>query len=441
VESVKAELGPTGSRQWFGDNYAENGRTNFVNRLDMPIALNNDWPANANGNWQIATLTDLGIWQGYYRNLATKTNLFPVSPQPQPPAQDVLLALSKYNPVVEELRADADARPDCRFPLDYNRDDTWQILLPHLAMFKGTSRLLELRAVAELQNGQSDEALNDIKFSFRLIDSIRTEPFLISHLVRIAMFQITMQPVYEGLAEHRWSGEQLVELDSELAKFDFLADYQTAMRGERGLEISAIESLEHADRRQFNELLDNGDMSPVAYTIFSFIPNGWLYQNELNVCRFQVTWYSPLVDETNQTVSPAQVRAASNALAREIRHRTPENFWMAWLLPDLSGAVEKFAYAQESADLARVAIALERYRQGTGVYPGSLDVLAPSLIDEIPHDIIGGQPLHYQRTSDGKFILYSVGWNGRDDGGVVSRRKNSTVDINMGDWVWRYPQQ
>jgi hypothetical protein len=43
-----------------------------------------------------------------------KTNLaaneFPVTPQPQSPAADVLLALSKYDPVIEELRRTARCR-------------------------------------------------------------------------------------------------------------------------------------------------------------------------------------------------------------------------------------------------------------------------------------------------------------------------------------------
>ena len=47
----------------------------------------------------------------------------------------------------------------------------------------------------------------------------------------------------------------------------------------------------------------------------------------------------------------------------------------------------------------------------------SLDALAPQFIETIPHDIIGGQPLHYRRTEDGQFVLYSVGWNETDDGG------------------------
>jgi len=110
-------------------------------------------------------------------------------------------------------------------------------------------------------------------------------------------------------------------------------------------------------------------------------------------------------------------------------------------LPSLGGAVKRFAHAQSSVDLARVAIALERYRLAHGEYPESLDALTPLFMEKILHDIINGQPLHYRRTDDGQFVLYSVGWNETDDGGVVAFTKGKTtaVDINQGDWVWRYP--
>ena len=71
-----------------------------------------------------------------------------------------------------------------------------------------------------------------------------------------------------------------------------------------------------------------------------------------------------------------------------------------------------------------MAIALERYRLAHGEYPESLDVLAPQFMAKLPHDIINGQPLHYRRTSDGQFVLYSVGWNETDDGGVVGFTKS-----------------
>jgi hypothetical protein len=66
-------------------------------------------------------------------------------------------------------------------------------------------------------------------------------------------------------------------------------------------------------------------------------------------------------------------------------------------------------------------------------------VLVPQFIAGLPHDIINGQPLNYRRTADDRFVLYSVGWNETDDDGEVGLKENGSVDINTGDWVWRYP--
>jgi hypothetical protein len=107
----------------------------------------------------------------------------------------------------------------------------------------------------------------------------------------------------------------------------------------------------------------------------------------------------------------------------------------------LEKAVQKFAYAQEVTDLARIACALERYHLAHGNYPETLDTLTPQFLKTVPHDVIGGQPLKYRRTEDDQFVLYSVGWNEKDDGGTValSKGKSHSVDIRNGDWVWRYP--
>ncbi|HEY5041711.1 MAG TPA: hypothetical protein VIK53_06870 [Verrucomicrobiae bacterium] len=64
----------------------------------------------------------------------------------------------------------------------------------------------------------------------------------------------------------------------------------------------------------------------------------------------------------------------------------------------------------------------------------------------VPHDIIGGQPLHYRRTDDGKFLLYSVGWDETDNGGIIYLGESSHWVGNKwvpyeSDWVWHYPTQ
>jgi hypothetical protein len=416
--------------------------TNVVNRLEMAVSHNFDSPTNGTGYWLEGTKTDVKVWQQYYRALAAKTNEFPVAPQPQSPAADVLLALSKYNSAIEELRQ-ASQLAYSRFPLNYDTDCPATILLPHLAGLKRVTQVLQLRAIAELQDGQSDKALDDIKLMLRLVDSIRTEPFLISHLVRIALLNIAFQPIWEGLAEHKWSGKQLIELDQELAKLDFFVDYGVAMHGEQACSVGVIDYLRRT--RKVGDIFgtDGDDVSNERITglVFYLSPSGWFYQNQLRYCRYFTRWYLLLSDVKRGIFSPASLRNADAALDLEFRHVGPYNKLEAMLFPAFGAVAKRFASTQESVDLARVACALERYRLAHGEYPELLDVLMPQFIAKLPHDIIDGQPLHYRRTSDGQFVLYSVGWNEKDDGGVVGLRESGSVDITKGDWVWRYPSK
>ena len=412
---------------------------NFVDRLKMSVVHNDELPANGSGNWQKSTASDLKVWQQYYRAQAAKANEFPVPAEPQSPAADVLLALSKYDPAIEELRQ-ASKMSESRFPLNYDNEPPAAILLPHLAALKKCTQVLQLRAIAELQNDQSDMALADVKLSLRLTDAIHTEPFLISHLVRIAMVNITLQPIWEGLARHQWSDAQLAELESELARLDFLADYEFTMRGERALGVANIDYLRRTHKFDLMSNSDNGRSSqPVQNIAFHLMPNAWFYQNELAIARMHQQWILPPVDVEHQMVSPEAVRRNETAKTNELSHLAFYDVFARMLFPALSPAVKRFAYAQESVNLARTAIALERYRLAHGVLPETLDALTPQFIGQVPHDIINGQPLHYLRTADGQFVLYSVGWNETDDDGEVGLTKGGAVDVNTGDWVWRYP--
>ena len=423
-------------------------RTNVIERLRMSVSGQPDtgeiYLAHATnaGDWAIAKLTDLKGWQQYYRKIYSTTNEFPIPPQPQSPAADVLLALSKHDLDIEELR-EAAKLPGSRFPLEYDNDNPAAILLPHLASLRICSQTLALRATAELQNDQSGKALDDVKLSLRLVESVRNEPLLISHLVRLAILQISVQPIYEGLAAHRWSDAQLIALEAELAKLNYLADYKLVMRGEMILfQHGLIDYLRHHPEKVITSFgVDAYDSEAPRWqqSLCHLIPSGWFYQNELSCARLMVQFYIPLADTNRQTISPAMAHQADAAIESDRSHLNAYNVLENLLLPALSSAARKFAYAQTSADLARTAITLERCRLAHGEFPEKLEALAPQFIKEVPHDVIGGQPLHYHRTADGKFILYSVGWNETDESGVVGLKKDSErIDISQGDWVWKY---
>lgn len=416
-----------------------------ADRIDLSIYRGDSkiWPTTG-GSWQKGTFTDLTQWQQYFRRLAESdpTNAFPVPSQPKTPAADVLLALSTFDPVVEELRK-ASQRPYARLPLNYeNGFQEAARLLPVLAGVKRCTQLIELRTIAELQSSQSQKALDDTKLLLRVMDSLRKQPFLISHLVRIAVMAYTIQPIYEGLAQHRWSEPQLIDLQNELAKLDFLADYQTAMQGEKMCGIEAFEN--QRITRQMQTYVQESGATRVETVSLRLMPSAYFYQNELSIARLQEQFVLPLVDLTNRIVSPAAQRSAEAAVEvqrKSISRFSPYKLQALMIFPAISKSVSKFASAQVSVDLARVACALERYRLAHGQYPESLDALAPQFIDKLPHDIVNGQTLHYRRADDGRFVLYSVGWNEKDDGGVVAVTKSGRVDSEKGDWVWKYPAQ
>ena len=159
--------------------------------------------------------TDLRLWQQYYRAIP----IFLRGHNLGEAAQDVLFALAKYDSVVQELR-EANRRPYAIFPVHF--DENYQALLPYLAVLKKLSVVLRLRATALLETGQLDEAVQDITLSFRLAEVLKPEPLLISQLVRISITQIAIEPVWEGLAKHRWKEPQLVELQRTLTMLQIL---------------------------------------------------------------------------------------------------------------------------------------------------------------------------------------------------------------------------
>src|SRR5208282_3603306 len=132
-------------------------------------------PANELGNWVYGRALDLKIWQEYFRMSNANTNgrpiwvqdkkvtvagpvskhTFPLPSQPQPPANDVLSALSMLNPELEALRK-ASVRTQSRFPIHY--EEIEQAIIVHVGFLGSVSRVLQLRSVAELALGDSQQA-------------------------------------------------------------------------------------------------------------------------------------------------------------------------------------------------------------------------------------------------------------------------------------------
>jgi len=77
--------------------------------------------------------------------------------------------------------------------------------------------------------------------------------------------------------------------------------------------------------------------------------------------------------------------------------------------------------AQQNA-LIEISLMLRAHKARSGAYPNSLAAAWPEKTPP-PNDLFTDKPLIYQRQGDG-YLLYSVGINGADDGGLQENRKD-----------------
>jgi hypothetical protein len=358
----------------------------------------------------------------------------------------VLEGLKSDEADLAELRL-ASARTRARFPVQYDADNPAAIQLPHLSEMKAICQRLNLRACAELAAGQSDKAADDVKLMLYLADAIKTEPMLISYLVRVACFQIAIQPVWEGLAEQRWTEGQLQELQAQFQLYDFLADLNQSLNAERAFGIRKVDLVKEKGLGWMDALGNTEEGRSTAREEFlnfvgRMMPAGWYDFERLSFCTLFDTQMKGAMNPAQARVFPAQTASNDSRLpdlweAPFLYSILHHQLIASQSLPALSKMPIKAAVPQTVANQAAIACALERYRMAKRQFPERLESVTPQYMSRLPNDVITGQPYKYRRTDDGQFILYSVGWNEKDDGGVSGT--HGLYDSQEGDWVWDYP--
>ena len=101
-----------------------------------------------------------------------------------------------------------------------------------------------------------------------------------------------------------------------------------------------------------------------------------------------------------------------------------------------SGALTIWLSRTARIECVRAALAVERYRLAKGALPETLADCAPGFLEGVPADPFTGRELRYERLRSG-FVVYSVGEDGRDDGGWEPpsrwrRPHGQTSDVTFG---------
>jgi hypothetical protein len=363
-------------------------------------------------------------------------------------AAEYLKACEAFEPKLALVRS-ALNRPYARMDGDY--EHPYNITIPNFVTFRCIAQNLSQQTQCYFLTQQPDKALDQLTFIHKLCQVLEARPTSHPMTLVAAMINVAIQGLYcnvisEGLKKHAWSDAQLQELQAQTQDLNVLPFVESAIEGERISMARTLQSpkSEVADLfTKFSSPPNRGSFAGNAwhrwrnplYVSIRLAPRGWYYQNMVSIADAM----QPVInvfDKPQNQISPQKAGAAMIKIDRLVSHPTPYNFVAALAIPNFIRAFQTAAKNQTWINLTYLACALERYHLAHNDYPETLNALVPQFADHIPHDIINGQPLHYHRTDDGHFKLYSVGWDEKDNGGAPEKLTNGEP---TGDWVWQYP--
>lgn len=120
---------------------------------------------------------------------------------------------------------------------------------------------------------------------------------------------------------------------------------------------------------------------------------------------------------------------------------------ISFLMPALSHTIRSSDSVTMQRDSALAVIAICLFRREHGRLPESLADLEPEYLPALPKDMIDGNPIRYL-PRDSSFVLYSIGADEDDDGGVPALRRDGTRDPAVrtnaqidGDWILFPPEE
>ena len=309
---------------------------------------------------------------------------------------------------------------ECRFPLDLTKGFALEV--PHLARMRQAVRLLALEAIEAASRGDGKAVAGAMVAALRASRALRSEPILMSALVRTACDSITVETLQWCLGVTRPPGPALLPVQRLLAAEateNFILD---AMIGERCFGIGAWKQLEKDAGRDLAAALGGGLRAPLG---LGLIPRA-LWNTDK---AFYLRMMNDYVDALSL---PAPRRYTEAALVgRNLQERVPRWCLLSrMLLPALERV---FQVAQRNAarcSTAAVAVACLRYRARKGRFPDDLGHLVPEFIEAVPLDPFNGKPLRYRKRRGG-IVVYSVGKNLRDDGGRMKDRRGPDIAFRI----------
>ena len=346
------------------------------------------------------------------------------------------------------------------------------VLLPIVGEVRNSARLLILRAMQSAAAGKTEVAWNEILACWRLGRLVGQGSTLVDSLVGIAIEGMAAEATVALVHHTKLSDEQIAAMRKDLAalpKRDKMIDKIDV--AERYMFLDTMQTIERkriSSIKEFVEIvgfvnalsgiltLSDGDESKIGFSravkrlwIRMFIDwdfvmhdaNRW-YDRFVRVGRMprgaeqDKAWE---LLESDYMKLRVQITDRETILTDILSGKTPRRIvserisgtFVALLMPALSAALDAEHRADMYVEMVDTAFALKLYHNKHGKYPAKLDALVPKHLKSVLVDINNEKDqVRYKRTTAG-YLLYSVGRDGKDQGGPALDDERITDDLGF----------
>jgi hypothetical protein len=421
---------------------------------NQPPAMQMIAPGKALIGWQQPDLRESGAY-GYTNSWANA------------------LADAESNRLVIELLQQAASYPAIDFQLDYQRN--FGFSLKHLMPMRNSADLLSAAIICDLHGSDASSATTNLYTLLSLVQGEHDERLLFSQFVRIGMVNTAAAASWELLQATNVTDEDLARVQNKWEQLEFVHAMENSITMQRAMQEDLLQKV-RVSNSEYRRLLNvssvggwtsSGDWWQDVQNqlgtardefAISVWRTKWSYSDEMLALKHgQIALETFRALETNLLFLPVYNDMTSRTATLDSAFPESQNWFLRVSGMDrfqrfFSGfsslnkeALSRVMTIEACKHIVITAIALKRYQLQHGNFPDKLSELTPELLPSVPLDPVDGKPLRYRRNTDGTFLLYSVGADGKDDGGdptssaAGGRGSYSWINDRAHDWVWPQP--
>ncbi len=361
---------------------------------------------------------------------------------------------------VFELVAQGSLKPYYWREYETNEEkELMSVLLPNLSGYRNIAQGLTLRASLNAEKGNLNQAYNDIITCYRFGRHLKADVSLVEQLVGVAIEVLSVKSTRSILDQCQPDSASLEKLQSDLQEVVSSDDFKVSFKTEKLFILDEAQRCftdgiwgSHLYIQRVTALSDGGISSDYdAITKIHSDYDAIVQAVSHPVQAFRVLFTHPDKKQTLKTAeqmydyyeqlsrkSPAALRNEKIDIENEIMEMIKGNLLLEIFTPAFWRVIEINHQVKTEICATITIIAAHRYKIDKTSFPDGLnELVSAGYLKDLPIDSFSDKPLVYRKTGD-DFILYSVGRNFIDDGGVLDVDSGATYGIwgQYGDAVF-----